>query len=129
MGQDIFFLFIIVLFYFIYRIAIYGNYRLYLHYRIIKKQKFKYNKFYRLTGIYLLFINKGQSKILKISIILTNIELLFIPINLVMIIYKTLKNNYIKEIESITRIMAGFILFIGVLISIHYLLYIRFNKK
>jgi hypothetical protein len=125
----IIFLILVIVLYFIYRASIYGCYREYLRYRELKKIKLTKNKFYRITGLYLLFINKNKSLILKLALILTNVQLIFIPMILVMIIYKPWENIFLQETIIFTKIMVQLLISVGILITIHYMVYTRFKKK
>ncbi|GHV07220.1 hypothetical protein FACS189485_17170 [Spirochaetia bacterium] len=121
---------IIIFFYFIQRIAIYGCYREYLRYRNIRQTKISTNKFYKLTGLYLLFIKQGQSIFLKIALILTNIQLLFIPLLLILLASEIVGVNFFIEKKVISKII--YIIFweiVSIFIGIHYILKIRFRKK
>ena len=126
----IIFIIIDVIFYFIFRNAIYGCYRQYLHYRKLKEIKNNTkNKFEKITGLYLLNVKKRQNIFIKISLILTNIQILFIPLLLIAYLINILGvYNIIRESDVIVDMLCLNILTICLLISINYILKIRFKK-
>ncbi|GMO62576.1 MAG: hypothetical protein Ta2A_09300 [Treponemataceae bacterium] len=133
MGEKSYYLIIslcILFFYCIQRLAIHGCFREYLRYGDIKKIRSSKNTFYKLTGLYLLFIKQGQSVFLKIALILTNIQLLFIPVLLILLACGMLGINFFIEKKIISKIISIVFWEIeSLLIAIHYFLKIRFKKK
>jgi amino acid transporter len=127
----IIFMVIHIVFYFFLRSAIYGCYRAYLRDRVIKKIKDSKNKFKRITGLYLLTINKGkgQSIFLKIALVLTNIQTIFIPLLLIICLLNILGVDYIREGAKIVHISCIIMLAACWLIIIHYILKVRFKKQ
>jgi hypothetical protein len=126
----IFFIIIDVIFYFIFRSIIYGYYREYLHYKKLKEIKNNSkNKFKKITGLYLLDVKKGKNIFLKILLVLVNIQIIFIPLLLIVYLISILGvYNIIREGTVIVDVLCKNILTICLLISIHYILKIRFKK-
>jgi hypothetical protein len=125
---DIFFIVCAVIFYFVYRYIIFGCYREFHHYRELKKIKDNKNKFHRLTGLYLLSVNKGQSIFIRTALILTIFQILFVLLFLVIYLLNIFGIVFIRENEIIRKAYLFLLSIHLCLILIHYLIKIRFKK-
>jgi hypothetical protein len=122
------FIVIVVFFYFIQRWAIYGCYREFLCYRELKEIKDKKNIFNKLTGLYLLSVNKGQSVFLKAAIVLINVQIMFVPLLLIIFLLNINGDVLINEYDITVKILWIIIRIGWCLIIIHYIIKIRFKK-
>jgi hypothetical protein len=128
-SQYFIFIILLIFFYFIHRITIFQFYREFLRYKFIKENKIYRNKFLKITGLYLFYVKKGQSIFLKLSLLLTNIQILFIPIIILLIINIIFREVYIKGSKFFLLIIVGYFQIIWLLLLLHYIFFIRFRKN
>jgi hypothetical protein len=121
-------LLLVVLFsYFLNILAMYEYYRHFLRYRILHNEKKLSNKVFKITGLYLLKIRRGSNFVSKILLVLINMEIIFIPI---IIIFEILKiyNKWLDMRQLVHNIISRYINFLWVIMSLLYIVKIRFSK-
>ena len=81
---------LLIVSFFIHRCSLYSYFRFFLRYKHIHEIKLQNNKMFRLTGLYLLKVNKGNNIALKLLIIMVSIELVILPFIIIIQIFNNL---------------------------------------
>ena len=124
----IIFLILVIIFYFVHRLALYDHYRKFNSYQSIEEIKMRKNRFFKITGFYLLCINRGQNVVVKLALVLTNIQILFLPVLFVLLIKRIYQTDYIQESKMILDIIARYFQFIWLLLLINFIFKRRSEK-